>query len=94
MQTFTAEVKQYLRPDGRVRMVTTELPLELKPFYDDMREHQCQLEAEVLTTGQVSITVTGPDADLDFSITENGPSLQPGLEAMLRRQAWKFQASN
>lgn len=65
-----------------------ELPLSSLAHYDDMREAGCRLEAEVLTTGQVSVAVSDSETDVDIRIVSNGPEVIAALEDMLARQAW------
>lgn len=95
MKTFTADVLQYLLPDGRQKKINTELPAELESAYRDMLACGCRLEAEVLTTGEVSVTIfdLGTEDDRDISVTPNGPEVPAGMIAMLQREAWKTAAT-
>ena len=90
MTTFKANVIQFLRPHGTKKHITTDLPIDVQPLYNDMLAHECRLEAEVLLTEEVSITVanTVTATDLDFSVTPNGPAVQNGIADMLKRQCW------
>lgn len=76
-----ASVTQYLRPDGRRRDSGFELPSEIKPLYDEMKKAGCWVEVEVLTTGEVSMTVFDPAKEeaIDMSVTQNGPKVKDGL---------------
>lgn len=90
MKTFTAKLTQYLRPDGRQVEVETELPMAVLGAYKHMTNYGCRLECEVLTTGEVSVTVTHPDVgDIDISVTENGPEVHEGIVRMLQRRVWR-----
>jgi hypothetical protein len=82
------EMKQYLRPNGAVRVISSFLSDEFADSIHSMGECGCWLEAEVLTTGEVRVTVTNNEADLDFSITRNGPDVRDGIEQMLKRKRW------
>lgn len=86
--TFIANLIQFIRPSGRQRSVTTDLPIDVRPLYLDMLEHGCKLECEVLTTDEVSVTVSNGENDLDFSVTANWPDVQNGITELLRRQSW------
>lgn len=90
MTTFTADVRQYLMPDGRLREVTTELPATLREAYMAMQQSGCRLEAEVLTTGEVSVTIFDPkeEVDVDIEVVPNGPRVQTAIAAMLNRNRW------
>lgn len=86
--TFVAYLHQFIRPYGHKKTVETDLPIDVEPLYKDMQAHGCRLECEVLLTGEVSVTVSDDGADHDFSVTPNGPAVQPGIAAMLRRRSW------
>lgn len=88
--TYTAEVLQFMLPHGRQNPTSTELPIETREAYQEMMASGCRFEAEMLMTGQVSVTISNPkdEEDLDFSITRNGPEVQAGMIAMLQRRRW------
>jgi len=83
------EVVQYFRPNGRQRLMTTELDDVLENLYEDMTEHGCRFEAEVLNTGEVSVTVYDGNQDIEIAVVQNGSDVQRTMEEMLRRQSWK-----
>jgi len=85
-ETFTADVTQFLRPTGRVRACTVDLPLLAKHGYDAMHDAGCRLTAEELTTGEVSLCIEEPGlGDFDICLTPNGPEVRSNLVAMLSR---------
>ena len=86
--TFPAKLTQFMRPSGTAKSVTTDLPLTSEQLYHDMHTYGCRLECEVLTTDEVSVTVSNDDGDHDFSVTKNGPEVQEGIVSMLWRQCW------
>jgi hypothetical protein len=86
---FDVTVKQYYRPDGRSSYKITELPDHVKYAYVDMVAAGCWFEAEVLTNGIVSQTVTDRDSDLDIELCENGPNVQASLVKLLERGSWR-----
>lgn len=93
--TFEVAVVQYLMPDGRQEQTGTRLSRELEPLYLDMVKHGCRFEAEMLRTRAISVTIFNikDEEDVDISLTGNGPEVQAGMIAMLKRQLWKQQVS-
>jgi len=65
---FTVSVKQYMRPLGRAVPQSTRIPIQFKPAYERMRARGWNLAAEVLTTGEISITVEDPHEETDRAI--------------------------
>lgn len=75
---------QYLRPDGKQRPFTTEIPDELREQWEAIVAAGCRLEAEELTTGEVSLTITTRDGnDFLIEVTENGPAVAEALRGMI-----------
>ena len=77
---------QYLRPNGEKRLIEISRPPEIEAKAKRLVEYGCRLEAEVLTTQEISLTVevevTGGDVDtLAHEIVGNGP---PVLDAVDR----------
>lgn len=83
------EVIQYLLPDGRKNKSTTNISDEYKEQYDDMMLHGYNLAAEILRTGEVSITIENNEDDVDIEIVRNGPEIQYIIEKMLYRRKWR-----
>lgn len=90
---FQARVTQFLRPDGRQKKFTVEMPDELHEPYVDMVNSGCRLEAEVISTGEVSVTVTSDEADVDIRVTRNDDSVVTALKEMLQAQKWRVASS-
>ncbi len=86
---YEVEVIQYLRPDGRNKKVTTELPIETESLYQDMLSTNCRFESEVLMTGEISVSISNEEGDLDIEIITNGPEVQESMVTMLKRQKWR-----
>ena len=82
------DVMQYLKPDGRQTPATVELPDAHKKAYQRMIDSGCRFEAEVLTTGEVSMTVSDGEEDIDINVSENGPLVLVGMSEMLERELW------
>ena len=89
--TYTADVIQFLRPDGLQIPITTRLPIDTHDAYQAMLAAGCRLEAEVLLTGEVSVTIadTTAEVDVDCRVIENGPEVQEAQAAMLRAREWE-----
>ena len=72
---YEVDVMQFLMPNGRQVPCKTDLPIETQAAYQDMLAHGCRFEAEMLTTGQVSVTISNGEEDVDISVTVNGPEV-------------------
>ena len=83
------EMTQFLRPQGRQRKVTMPAPKDMEDDYKQMLEDGFHLEGEMLSTGEVSITVSDDDADYDISVIPNGPEVIKAIGRMLQRKKWQ-----
>jgi hypothetical protein len=92
-KTYMADVMQFLLPNGRQRPMTVELPAESKDDYTAMIESGCRFEAEILTIGEVSVTISDQtnDVDIDIRVIPNGPAVPAALVEMLRSGLYKNQ---
>ena len=92
MAVTQVEVTQYLLPDGRQRKNIVRLPEDVQDQYADMLQHGCRLEAEILSTGEVSLTVCDmeEEQDIDIRIARNGPATTQALIEMLNARAWRI----
>ena len=90
-ETYTVCVTQFLMPDGRPKQIETELPVETQPFYESMLKHGCRIEMEVLTTSEVSMTISDPveEVDIDIEVVSNGPEVIEALSRLLTRKSWE-----
>lgn len=86
---FQVEVKQLFAPDGRDSVMKTVLPLNCFSDVSEMQFAGLHFEAEVLSTGEVSISISSDDEDVDMEIVPNGPSVQEAMKAMLSRRLWR-----
>ena len=86
------DVIQFMRPSGRQDPTSTILPWDLQQECDAMRLAGCRFEAEVLTTGEVSVTIfdTHEEIDIAIAVIPNGPGVQPAMARML---AYNFAAT-
>ncbi len=66
------------------------MPNETKAEYLEMMLHNCRLEFERLTTGQLSVTITSPSLgeDIDIMIFQNQDMLDEAIATMLKRRPW------
>ena len=87
-ETVTVPVMQFLRPDGTERAATTKLPAEFADVIAQLHNAGCRFEAEMLTTGEVSITIADMERDLDIEVVPNGPEVQAAMLKILQRKAW------
>lgn len=75
---------QYLRPDGRKRVVSIDLPDAVAQRAALIIEKGLVFECEELSTGQVSFTITDPrEGDLDIRICMNGPDVPETVEKLI-----------
>lgn len=90
------EFTQFLRPNGRQITVSVSRPDEIAQQAEALKAAGVRLEAEVLTTGEVSMTCerTGPDGeteDLSIRICPNGPAVPGMVDELIveATQAWQ-----
>ncbi len=86
---ITVDVKQYMRPDGRMKQVTAQLPDQYIDAYNEMTDAGFWFEAEVLQSSQVAISIANDVSDVDGVLVENGPGISGGMEDMLLRGEWR-----
>lgn len=82
---------QYLRPDGRTRQVIFSVNGPAAGLAKSIMDRGHRFEAEVLTTGEVSLTVTDPEnedgADLCIEISPNGPEVPTAVLKLIGRSS-------
>ncbi len=88
-ETYTVSVIQYLKPVGHQKRVLTELPIESQANYLDMDKAGYYFEAEMLRTGDISVTISKEGFDLDIEVIPNGPGVQEAMVKMLERRLWE-----
>ena len=84
-------VTQYLRPDGRKVQTGVERSVEIEQLARDFINSGGWFEAEILTTGHVSLTacLNRPDGDNDIAIecVANGPEVPQAMDRLVRKAA-------
>jgi hypothetical protein len=82
---------QYLRPDGRPRATSFEVPDEVADLAAHVISKGYRFESEVLMTGHVSLAVCGPSLeepgetdDIAIELVNNGPDVPPAVERLIR----------
>ena len=82
---------QYLRPDGRKRPVSVEMPDDIEALAFAFIERGGWFEVEELTSGHASLTachiVDDEPQDIAIRVVENGPPVVPAVEALVREAA-------
>lgn len=77
---------QYLRPNGRAVPVKIEVADDAALKARKIIDFGLEFECEVLSTGEVSLTITDPeDGDLDIEVVPNGPGMREAVERLIDR---------
>ena len=76
---------QYLLPDGRKRAVEFSVSGEEAIIARRVLDKGLRFEAEVLTTGEVSLTIFDPEKEEDVAIevVPNGPEVPKAVSALV-----------
>jgi len=81
-----AKFTQYIRPNGREVSIEIEVADDLEDQLHAIRSAGAELTAEVLTTGEVSLTIEEPDCgDWDCIVVSNGPDVVSAVDSLIRR---------
>lgn len=81
----TIPFTQYMMPNGRKVPVSIEVADDVYATATKLIDAGLCFECEVLTTGQVSMTITDPEeGDLDIRVRPNGPGIREAVEDMVR----------
>lgn len=79
---------QYLRPDGRTRHETVDRPAHIEALAQEFIKRGGRFEAEMLTTGHVSLTacvkVEGEPTDIAIRICDNGPAVLEAVDELVK----------
>lgn len=75
---------QYLRPAGRTRVVRIDRPAEVEATAHRLIDAGVRFEAEVLTTGEVSLTAEDRDGEqLAIEVVPNGPGVSEAVDRLV-----------
>lgn len=83
----TIPFTQYLLPDGRKRDIAIARPKEICDKAMDIIKAGHRFEAEVLMTGEVSVTIfhIAEGEDRDIEVVPNGPEVPLAVDRMITR---------
>jgi len=79
------EVTQYLRPDGRKNLGGIDIDDKCMDQYRFMQDQDRRIAMEVLTTGEVSVTMEDDEQDYGIRIVPNGIQVKEAVEDILER---------
>jgi hypothetical protein len=83
---ITVPFIQFHRPDGRQSKVEIDLPDEIRPHLEQIKQCGCRLTAEMLPAALVSFCIEEPRlGDVEQQICQNGPAVPETIVAMLKR---------
>lgn len=83
------QVRQFIRPNGRQEMRFEEIPDRYEDLYKEMQASGCELQAEALTTGELSLTISNKEQDVDITITRDDAQVQMGICQLLENANWR-----
>ena len=88
MNTGAIQFTQYLLPRGQKRQTTIVRPVPVAEQAERLAAAGCRFEIELLTTGQVSMTIERDDDEgetevLGMEIVSNGPDVPPAVDKMV-----------
>lgn len=88
---------QFLMPDARRRQVEIDRPPEIESLALALQDAGHRFEIEMLTTGEVSMTieveVNGEDVTRSHQLCDNGPDVLARIDAMVREAHAGWQAA-
>jgi hypothetical protein len=78
---------QYLRPSGRPNMGFFDRSEQIEQLAQSIIDLGYRFTAEMLTTGEISLAVEGPDGDIACRIAPNGPAVLAAVDDLVRAAA-------
>jgi hypothetical protein len=89
---------QYLRPDGRRKEGGFDRPEEIEELAKGLQARGVYFDAEVLRTGQVSLTAEREDDDgevdlLAIEVVANGPGIGQAVDRLIREAVRKLESN-
>lgn len=75
---------QYMRPDGRPMQTSIVVRRDIYEKAKDIINQGNVFECEVLTTGQISLTITDPEeGDIAIRVVSNGPEVVQAVYSLV-----------
>ena len=76
---------QYLRPDGRTRIVWIDRPDHIAAMATSLKRQGLRLECEVLRTEECRFIISDGEMDLDEDICPNGEDVPDTVDRLIER---------
>lgn len=74
---------QFLRPNGVERQITIGRPEPIAELAQKLIAGGCRLETEILSTGEISMTVELGEELLAIEIVHNGPEVSEAVDKLI-----------
>ena len=87
METREISFTQYVLPNGAQKTVKISRPAEIADLADAIMKRGYRFECELLTTSEVSLTITNKDGDADMEVVPNGAEVPVAIDRMIKRFA-------
>lgn len=78
---------QYLLPNGRMEVITIDMPEPVERAAQALIEAGCHFDAEILTTGLISLTCEEGEDLLSIEVCENNEAVLKAVENLIREAA-------
>lgn len=75
---------QYLMPNGRIRPITINRPPEVEKLAQQVIDSGGVFEAEMLSTGEISLTCLYDEQDIAIEVCVNGPPVEAAVDQMIK----------
>ena len=87
---MSVKFTQYLMPDGRKVPNSIDRPEVIEKKAESIISRGLSFECEMLTTGQISLTVSDGQQDIDIEVCQNGPEVPISVDRMIERVHSKY----
>lgn len=87
---------QYLLPEGKSKRISIERPDKIADMANVLLLHEIALDAEVLSTGEVSLTAHDPNTEktLAIEIVKNNQDIGNAVDRLISQAFLKFNLQN
>jgi hypothetical protein len=89
METKEITFTQYLRPDGQQVDIYFPAPDHLYLLAEELIADGYRFEAEVLTTGEISLTVSDGEEDIAIQLCPNSPGIEKFVGKLIEEATHK-----